>query len=427
MNAKRRMNSIARRLQWSWQWKKLSMMIALDVCVLLLCFAAFLYIGETNVTGTFQKQDLNRCFAADASLSGWQYLLSAEYRFIWKDAAYTLSLTPFLSAVRLFGCGLCAFQLLIWLPGFLRRDKKTRRILKPLEDFAEAAQKLSDKAIKSPPPEDERFCDLENAIQKINVGDTLVTGDRELAGIEHAVNDMIARLQDAYRQQAQFVSDASHELRTPIAVIQGYVNMLDRWGKTDEKVLEESIEAIKIETAHMKTLVEQLLFLARGDSGRQQFNPERMNLADMIREALEEYRMIDESHEWTEGSVSDAYVFADPALIKQAARILADNARRYTPEGGEIRFSTGICEGNCFFQVQDSGIGISEDDVPRVFDRFYRADSARDRASGGTGLGLSIAKWIVERHKGWFVVTSRQNIGTRIRVCLPEAETEGGA
>ena len=425
MNAKRRVNSIARRLRLSWQWKKLAMMLIFDICVLLVSFAAYLYINETAVTGKLHLRGVERYFTAEKEVfSSWTFLKSAHYYFVWEGITHCLNLDSYMRAVRIFGSGFIIFQFLIWILGFLKKNEKTRRILKPLEDFSDIAQKLSVEAIKNPPQDEAKFHDLENAIQQINVGDTLVTGDKELAGIEQAVNDMIARLQTAYRQQAQFVSDASHELRTPIAVIQGYVNMLDRWGKTDEKVLTESIDAIKSETAHMKTLVEQLLFLARGDSGRQQYNPERLNLSDMMRETLEEYRMIDDKHKWAEGIMQDAYVNADPALIKQTARILADNAKRYTPEDGVIRFSTGIHENNCYFQVQDSGVGIAEADVPHIFDRFYRADSARDRASGGTGLGLSIAKWIVEKHKGWFTVTSRQDIGTRIRVYLPQAGEE---
>ena len=243
-----------------------------------------------------------------------------------------------------------------------------------------------------------------------------------MAGLEDAINDLLARMHAAYRQQAQFVSDASHELRTPIAVIQGYVKMLDRWGKDDETVLDESIAAIKTETEHMKTLVEQLLFLARGDSGRQQLNPEPMDLSALMGEVLDEYRMIDESHEWRQGALDAAPVNADPALIKQAARILVDNAVRYTPEGGSIRLSAGTQDGRAFFEVQDGGIGIDAQDVPRMFDRFFRADPARARQNGGTGLGLSIAHWIVERHDGFLEVVSHPGLGTRIRVVLPEAK-----
>ena len=144
-----------------------------------------------------------------------------------------------------------------------------------------------------------------------------------------------------------------------------------------------------------------------------------MDLAALMGEVLEEYRMIDQAHEWRQGRLEPAMVNADPALIKQAARVLVDNAARYTPEGGSIRLSAGR-EGECaWFEVQDGGIGISAEDVPRIFDRFFRADPARARQNGGTGLGLSIARWIVERHGGHFEVVSRPELGTRIRVVLP--------
>ena len=143
-------------------------------------------------------------------------------------------------------------------------------------------------------------------------------------------------------------------------------------------------------------------------------------------EVLDEYRMIDPTHEWRRGGMSPAPATADPALIKQAARVLVDNAMRYTPEGGSIRLSAGTADGHSFLEVQDGGIGIDEKDVPHMFDRFFRADPARARQSGGTGLGLSIARWIVERHGGHFEVLSRPGIGTRIRVVLPASGGQEG-
>ena len=421
MNANRRFNSIARRIHRSWQWKKFWQILFLNLLALAACLAAYLYAHETAVTGTFAGWDLPRAVLADGTQSGvLAWLRGLTYRFTWQGEANLVPMAPFVDLAVMFGGPVLGVEGVLWLLGFFGSSKGARRLLKPLDRMAATAQRLSDEAGQTRRGVDEeKFHSLEHAIEQIDIGDRLSTGDKELQGLEHAINDLLARMHAAYRQQAQFVSDASHELRTPIAVIQGYVRMLDRWGKDDEKVLEESIAAIKTETEHMKTLVEQLLFLARGDSGRQQLNPEPMDLSALMGEVLDEYRMIDENHEWRQGALDAAPVNADPALIKQAVRILVDNAVRYTPEGGSIRLSAGTQDGRAFFEVQDGGIGIDAEDVPRIFDRFFRADPARARQNGGTGLGLSIARWIVERHDGYFEVVSRPGLGTRIRVVLP--------
>jgi len=242
----------------------------------------------------------------------------------------------------------------------------------------------------------------------------------ELKTLASAINGMLDRINESYRSQARFVSDASHELRTPISVIQGYANLLDRWGKKDEKTLQESIDAIKDETANMKGLVEQLLFLARGDNNTLALQIERFELSSLAVEVLRETQMIDGGHEY-DSTVTPVIINADKGLIKQAMRILIDNAMKYTPPGKQIKVSVSNAHGYAQLCVQDEGIGIPPDAVPKIFDRFFRADESRARTTGGTGLGLSIAKWITERHGGHMEVLSRQDIGTRISIMLPTA------
>ena len=280
---------------------------------------------------------------------------------------------------------------------------KVRARLRPLEDFGDAALKLEAAIDKLSPDEEDQ---------------KLETGYAELAGLETAVNKLMTRMRDSYRQQARFVSDASHELRTPIAVIKGYADLLDRWGKTDEKILEESIEAIKSESDSMQHLVEQLLFLARGDSGRTTLNITDFDVTEVMKEVCEESAMIDQAHTYLFEGEEPVPASGDVSLIKQAARILIENASKYTPEGGEIKLRSLNVNGHPAFSVQDSGIGISERDIPHIFDRFYRADDSRSKQTGGSGLGLAIAKWIVERHGGHFEIISRKDIGTRITVVL---------
>ncbi len=242
----------------------------------------------------------------------------------------------------------------------------------------------------------------------------------DLKELEEAINKLLDRMRDSYRQQARFVSDASHELRTPISVIQGYANMLDRWGKDDESVLEESIAAIKSESESMKNLVEQLLFLARGINGKTQLTLTKFSINKLIKEVAEESKMIDDKHIYNYVYFEeDINVYGDIGLIKQTARILVENAAKYTEEGEEITLKVGkSSKGEAYFSIQDNGIGMDEDDIPHIFERFFRADTARVRKDGGTGLGLSIAKWIIDNHNGYFSVLSRKEIGTRITVHL---------
>ncbi|MBQ6257203.1 MAG: hypothetical protein IJJ60_11490, partial [Clostridia bacterium] len=179
--------------------------------------------------------------------------------------------------------------LLLLLQGRVGKDK-SQRLMEPLERIAQTAEELS-RARFDP----EKLHHLEDAIgtvSPLSPDAHVYTGDKEMQGLETAINNMLARTQETYREQSRFVSDASHELRTPIAVIQGYADMLNRWGKDDETVLEEGISAIQSESTHMKKLIEQLLFLARGDNGRTQLTLEPVDISQMLAEVYEESKMI---------------------------------------------------------------------------------------------------------------------------------------
>ena len=295
--------------------------------------------------------------------------------------------------------------------------KKIKKTLRPINEMALKAEEISKMSF-----DNSKYHTIENAIEHISPEQTssLSLGDSDLEGIEAAMNNMLERMHETYLQQTRFVNDASHELRTPIAVIQGYANMLDRWGKEDEEILDESITAIKNESDHMNHLVEQLLFLARGDAGRNEMKMEYVCMNDIMQEIYEESVMIDENHVYKyDEKYQGIHMEADPGMIKQAMRILVDNAAKYTEKGDEIVLSIGIAEDEDmhrypYIQVQDTGIGMAEVDVKHMFERFYRADDTRKVQ--GTGLGLSISKWIVDKHGGHFEITSRKEIGTRIRI-----------
>jgi signal transduction histidine kinase len=320
-------------------------------------------------------------------------------------------------------------QLLMLVGSLSSNARAIRRTLRPIAELAETAESLNRAGRGALTPGEMET--LAGKIDRISAAglDTRIAVDgtqEELKNLAAAINGMLDRINESYRTQVRFVSDASHELRTPIAVIQGYANLLDRWGKHDEKVLQESIDAIKDEVNNMKTLVEQLLFLARGDNDTMTLKMERFELSTLAEEVLRETRMIDGGHRY-ESSLDPVFIVADTGLVKQALRILVDNAVKYTPAGGLIRISVSEKEGQAFLTVRDEGIGILPEAVPKIFDRFYRTDESRARATGGAGLGLSIARWIAQRHGGHMEVLSREGIGTRISVVLPAApEIEAG-
>ena len=319
-------------------------------------------------------------------------------------------------------------EIIILLLGFFPAFKSAQKTLQPLRDMTSETHTLHKKALQPGEAGGQSRRNLELLAGDIKQMDTrqdarLWVNDLELEGLAEAVNAMLERVHESYWQQRQFVSDASHELRTPVAVIEGYASILDRWGKNDEKTLLESIEAIKSESAHMKELVEQLLFLARGDNETMTFQWNMLDIMNLVEEVFRSAQVVGQGHDWqfiAEPAREACYLRGDEGLLKQAIRILTDNAIRYSPAGGTISLTVSARQDSVRIAVQDQGVGIAPEDIPRIFDRFFRSEASRARAEGGTGLGLSIAKWIIDKHKGRIEVQSREGVGTRMTVELPK-------
>ena len=344
---------------------------------------------------------------------------TATYTVIWLEGETMIKdASHFIYNIRKIIIIVVILEGIFLLEEIIFGTARVREILKPFNEIAETTERISNMVF-----DEEKFHSLEDAISKISPVDSnerIHISDSEFKGLEDAINKLLDRMRDSYIQQARFVSDASHELRTPISVIQGYANMLDRWGKSDESILDESIIAIKSESENMKKLVEQLLFLARGINGKTQLTIEEFSLSNTIREVVEEFKIIDDKHVYSYINLQDVNIYGDMGLIKQTSRILVENAAKYTEEGENIILKVGRnSKGEPYFSVQDNGIGMDTEDIPHIFERFFRADTARVRKNGGTGLGLSIAKWIIDNHNGYFSVVSRREIGTRITVYLP--------
>ncbi|MEG0863978.1 MAG: HAMP domain-containing sensor histidine kinase [Clostridia bacterium] len=285
---------------------------------------------------------------------------------------------------------------------FMRhRNRLNRKVLKPITDMAETAATLS----------------ANNLSDRISVEGT----KNELKDLAMVINGMLDRIELSYNSQKQFVSDASHELRTPIAVIQGYTSMLERWGKTDKEVLDEGISAIAQEAASMKELVERLLFLARHDKKTLMLEMEAFNPLETLSEVHREAKILSAGHKFELSPAQNARINGDKGMIKQLMRILVDNAIKYTPADGAITLGVRCDAQNCILTVSDTGAGISAEDLPKVFERFYRCDDARKSANSGHGLGLSIARIIVIAHGGKLKVRSKVGSGTTFSVILPLA------
>ncbi|MGI6129763.1 MAG: sensor histidine kinase [bacterium] len=358
----------------------------------------------------------------------WDRIGGATYNmaFLVQDTAYKivydlgtdLQRLLYLAAIVLF------FELLIVIKNMNKGSRVIRKTLRPLSEMAEKARQINDDLYYGRSLTGPQIKNLAGVISDIDASrlDRRISVDEaqnELKDLAAAINGMLNRISAAYESQLRFVSDASHELRTPISVIQGYANLLDRWGKKDEKTLQESIDAIKSETESMKDLVEQLLFLARGDNETLKLHKQDFDCSDVIDEIATEARMIHPDHNFELNLVRPADIKADKQLFKQAIRILVDNSIKYSPSGEKIIIRVITEKGSIRISVQDNGIGIAPEELPNIFDRFYRSDESRARKTGGSGLGLAIAKWIVERHGGHVEVLSRLGIGTRITVVLP--------
>jgi len=343
-------------------------------------------------------------FTDSGSFSQW--ITSLSYRVMFPDRVtiyYSLADFFYIGRYLLLVLAVIQFFTLIGI-GFAHA-RNTRSTLRPIAELADNAHSVNGNDLDA----------------RLSIKGT----QNELVDLAKAINQMLDRIQESYSSQVRFVSDASHELRTPIAVIQGYANLLDRWGKEDSTMLQEGIDAIKGETASMKDLVEQLLFLARGDNDTMQIHMEIFDISSVLKEVFNEAQMIDSAHTFEMGEAEPIFVQGDIHLTKQAVRILVDNAIKYTPSTGKIMLTAKNKDGRAVISIQDEGIGIGPDEVPHIFDRFYRADQARTR-KGGSGLGLSIADWIVRRHGGQFEVVSREGIGTRISILFPVCQLPAG-
>ena len=249
-----------------------------------------------------------------------------------------------------------------------------------------------------------------------------VDSQDELTELTERINIMLDSIENSFNQQKYFVSDASHELRTPISVIHGYAELLKRWGKDDRVVVDEAVDAIYSESNNMKHIVEQLLYLTK--LGSFNFAANEFNIAEVVEDIVAGYSLTHPDKNITADIDIDLSVWAERAAVVELIRIITDNAIKYTAPGGNIKIEGIGRRDGAEIIISDDGIGISADDLPRIFDRFYRCDKSRGRESGSTGLGLAIAKSITEMMNGKISCESEQGEGTVFTIFIPDNQQE---
>jgi len=284
----------------------------------------------------------------------------------------------------------------------IRKGKKSDiKLFEPLRIMSAQAGRLSASNLHS---------------ERLNVEGT----KNELKDLANVINAMLDRIEASYESQKQFVSNASHELRTPIAVIQGYANLLKRWGTSNPEVLQESIEAIQNEAKAMQDLVEKLLFLSRHDRKTLKLNKKNFNMRRVVEDLIKETKLVATNRIIKSPVMEDVIVYGDKQALKQAIRIFIDNAVKYTDDGDEISISCQKVNDDCVITVSDTGIGMTKKDIEHIFDRFYRSDYVRNKNISGHGLGLSLAKLIIIAHTGRIKVRSQFKKGSSFIVTLPK-------
>jgi heavy metal sensor kinase len=279
----------------------------------------------------------------------------------------------------------------------------SRRALSPVDALVRTAREVSG-------------TNLNSRLQKLETGD-------ELQRLSDTLNEMLDRIESAFLRITEFTADASHELRTPISLIRTEAELALRRSR-GEAEYKESLRHILLEAERTTVLIEQLLSLARTDSGRETIQLQPVDLNQTLRSVVDGWQQVATIRNLQFSAsldVTDCFVFVlgDETLLRRLADILLDNAFKYTSPPGSVHLSLEPKGETAVITVQDSGVGIAEEEQSKIFERFYRVDKARSRAEGGAGLGLAIAQWIVMQHRGSIGVESRSGDGATFRVELP--------
>lgn len=246
----------------------------------------------------------------------------------------------------------------------------------------------------------------------------------EFAIVSQQFNELLDKISFYIAQQKHFVEDVSHELRTPVAIVEGHLKLLNRWGKDDPEVLEESLSASLAEIKRMKTLVQEMLDLSRAPQVREQYKDAKTEVVATLEQIVTNFKILYPDFTFI-SDIDTKKEIISPIYrnhFEQVIIILLDNAVKYSTDRKEIIVSLSPTTEAVEIGIQDFGMGLTEEDKKKVFSRFYRVDKARSRERGGNGLGLSIAKELIAGYNGKISLTSRLNHGSLFKVKLPIAK-----
>jgi heavy metal sensor kinase len=278
------------------------------------------------------------------------------------------------------------------------------RVLSPIVGITATAQKIT----------------AEKLNRRLPVDDN---GD-EIARLAQTFNLMLGRLEESFSRVRRFSGDASHELRTPLAIIKGETEVALRWAKSEAE-LRAALESNLEEIDRMERIVDDLLSLARSDAAKLHLDITRFSLTDLLQDVWMSGKVLAEQFGHTinldYAVTSEIFIQGDQLKLHRVLINILNNATNYTSAEGHIDIRLQVHDGRALIEIADTGLGISPDDLPHIFERFYRIDSARNRDQGGTGLGLAIVKAIVLAHNGTISVDSTVGKGTTFSVSLPLA------
>jgi heavy metal sensor kinase len=274
-----------------------------------------------------------------------------------------------------------------------------RRALEPVAEIAATAQQIV------------RADDLSRRVRAVPTDD-------EIGQLATTINDMLGRLDQLFTAQQRFVADLSHELRTPLAAMRGHLEMIRRGASHDPAVLAESLPALEREAARLARMTSDLLTLAQAENGLR-IQHARVALDELVLDVVRDLRPLSNGVALMPSIDEQVQAPGDPDRLKQALVNLVANALQHTPAGGTVRVGLVRAGGQALLQVRDTGAGIAAEDLPHIFERFYRADKARTRRQGGAGLGLAIVSWVAEAHGGRVTVESAPGQGSTFTLALP--------